>query len=263
MSDLATLRADLAAEQRDLDALVAPLPAASWTTPTPAAGWDVADQIAHLAYFDRAATRAIADPEGFATDLEAVVAAALEGRLDEMTLAREGRQPAALLAQWRDARAGLDRAATGLAPTARVPWFGPSMGAASFLTARLMETWAHGTDVADALGIERAATARLVHVARLGYITRDWSYRVRGEEPPAESVRVELDGPDGRRWTFGDEGADDVVRGPALDFCLVVVQRRHLDDTALVTGDLGRHWLLRAQAFAGGPTTGPEPRAAR
>ena len=32
------------------------------------------------------------------------------------------------------------------------PWYGPSMSARSFVTARLMETWAHGMDVADALG---------------------------------------------------------------------------------------------------------------
>jgi len=48
----------------------------------------------------------------------------------------------------------------------------------------------------------------------------------------------------------------DRVEGSALDFCLVVTQRRHLDDTKLdVTGDHAREWLQIAQAFAGEPTT--------
>ena len=60
------------------------------------------------------------------------------------------------------------------------------------------------------------------------------SYRARGLPVPDAAIRVELTGPDGDRWTFGPEDAADVVRGPALDFCLVVTQRRHPADTALV-----------------------------
>ena len=85
---------------------------------------------------------------------------------------------------------------------------------------------------------------------------------MRGEEPPTGEVRLELTAPSGAAWTWGPEGADDTVRGSAEEFCLVVTQRRHLDDTGLVAGDLGRHWLLRAQAFAGPPSDGPAPRGA-
>jgi uncharacterized protein (TIGR03084 family) len=75
---------------------------------------------------------------------------------------------------------------------------------------------------------------------------------------PAAAVRVELVGPSGDRWEFGPDGAADVVAGPALDFCHVVTQRRHLDDTALaVTGGAAREWLEIAQAFAGAPTSRP------
>jgi len=137
------------------------------------------------------------------------------------------------------------------------------MGAKSFLTARLMECWAHGQDVADAVAIERTPTDRVRHIAQLGFITRGWSYVNRGMEVPTGDVRVELTGPSGAVWRFGPGGATDVVTGPALDFCLVVTQRRHVDDTALhVTGEVARDWLEKAQAFAGGPTDGPAPRAA-
>ena len=74
-------------------------------------------------------------------------------------------------------------------------------------------------------------------------------------------VRLELLSPSGQPWTWGPHDADDVITGSAEEFCLVVTQRRHVDDTSLKTGALGRHWLLRAQAFAGGPTIGPERRA--
>jgi uncharacterized protein (TIGR03084 family) len=123
-----------------------------------------------------------------------------------------------------------------------------------------METWAHGTDVAGALQVERTATDRLRHVARLGYLTRAWSYRVRGEDLPSGDVRLVLTAPAGDLWTWGPRDAEDTVTGPAEEFCLVVTQRRHVKDTTIVAGDLGYHWLERAQAFAGAASEGPPPR---
>ncbi len=74
-------------------------------------------------------------------------------------------------------------------------------------------------------------------------------------------MRVELEAPGGDRWTWGDQELKDVVAGPAEDFCLVVTQRRHLDDTALtVRGPLAAEWMSIAQAFAGPPTEGRPPR---
>jgi uncharacterized protein (TIGR03084 family) len=134
------------------------------------------------------------------------------------------------------------------------------MSARSFLTARLMETWAHGQDVVDAVGAARPATDRLRHICRIGFITRGWSYANRGQEPPPGDVRLELTSPSGERWRWGPDGAPDVVAGPAVDFCLVVTQRRHVDDTGLrVEGAAARDWMARAQAFAGPPTDGPRP----
>jgi uncharacterized protein (TIGR03084 family) len=260
VSDLAGVAADLAAEQASLDVLVADLGDDRFHMATPSPGWDVADQIGHLAYFDHAAALALSDPGAFAASVEALVAAALEGGLDEATLGpTRARLPRETLAEWRAARTELLDAAAGADPSARVPWYGPSMNPVTFLRARLMEAWAHGVDVEDALGVRRAPSDRLRHVAELGLRTRTWSYRVRGEEPPPGEVALELTAPSGEIWRLGPEGADDVVRGPALDLCLVVVQRRHVEDTALVAGELGRHWLERAQAFAGGPTEGPAP----
>ena len=117
-----------------------------------------------------------------------------------------------------------------------------------------METWAHGHDVADALGVTRAGTARLRHIADLGVRTRQYSYAINGLELPDRDVRVELDGPDGATWTWGSS-TTDLVCGNALDFCLAVTQRRRPADTTLeVTGPLAREWIGIAQAFAGPPS---------
>ena len=139
--------------------------------------------------------------------------------------------PDELLNAWRRGRLELIAAAASVAPDARIEWYGPSMSKRSFLTARLMEAWAHGQDVVDAIGAERPATDRLRHVAQLGVITRGRSYKNRGLEAPAGDVRVELAAPSGDMWTWGDADVDDSVSGPAEDFCLVVTQRRHVDDT--------------------------------
>ena len=122
-----------------------------------------------------------------------------------------------------------------------------------------METWAHGQDVFDALKLKRTNTDRLRNIAHLGVSTFGWSYINRGMEAPKEQVRVELTAPSGALWTWGPEDAANKVVGPAEDFCLVVAQRRHVDDTNLVvSGDVARDWMLKAQCFAGPATDGPK-----
>ncbi|MCU1374583.1 MAG: hypothetical protein JWO68_1869, partial [Actinomycetia bacterium] len=118
----------------------------------------------------------------------------------------------------------------------------------------------HGQDVVDALGVTRAPTDRLRHVAFLGSRAVPNSYAAQGRTAPPVAVRIELVGPAGDTWTFGPGDATDVVRGPALDFCLVTTQRRHVADTALVAeGAVAAEWLGIAQAFAGPPGAGREP----
>ncbi|MEM1333964.1 MAG: TIGR03084 family metal-binding protein [Actinomycetota bacterium] len=259
----ASVRADLLDEQADLDALVAPLTDDDWRTPTASDRWTIADQIGHLAYFDRTAAWAIADEDRFRASL-AELAPGLSGdatpdEIDALTLSEfRAVDGSELLAMWRLRRAELADASDGLADATRVIWYGPSMGAKSFLTARLMECWAHGQHVADALAVERTPTDRLAHIAQLGVITRGWTYVNRGLEVPDVPVRVELAAPSGATWSFGPDDAEQAVIGDAVDFCLVVTQCRHVDSTELVVvGDAARDWMTKAQAFAGGATDGP------
>src|SRR5215475_1722712 len=165
MVDAADVIADLVAESSDVDSRVAGLTAADWARPTPAAGWTIAHQIAHLAWTDDAAIMAITDQDAYSAHL--VEAAAKPDSIVDEGAAAYLDEPAALLARWR---AGRQRLAAELAQVpagTRIPWYATPMTPASLATARLMETWAHGLDVADALGIEAVPTARLRHIAFL------------------------------------------------------------------------------------------------
>lgn len=250
---------DLAAESVSLRRLLAGVGGATWLTATPAAGWDIRDQVSHLAYFDGAARLALLDPDRFTAESES-----LGADPDEATerVAAQGRHRSgdAVRESFELARYDLIAAYRGADPRQRLPWYGVSMSAMSAATARLMETWAHGVDVADALGAPLEDTARLGHVAHLGVRTMPFSFSVHGREVPAAPVRVELGGPAGARWAWGPEDADDRVQGRTLDFCLVVTQRRHVNETGLrVSGAVARDWMGIAQAFAGPPTVRPEP----
>jgi uncharacterized protein (TIGR03084 family) len=258
MPDLVQLADDLRAEHAELDAFVSSILPGEWDTPTPAVGWSVRDQVSHLSFFDEEATLAATDPEAFNERLM-TAAADIDGYMNGPLAKGRAITPEEMLEWWRGSRASMLEAFAGVDPAARIPWYGPPMGLASFISARLMETWAHGQDVIDALGAKREPTERLRHVAFLGVRARRNSYAAHGMEMPEGEVRVELHGSDGDVWTFGD-ASENVVRGSAEGFCLLVTQRRHPADTDVETqGPLAAEWMSIAQAFAGPPGEGRRP----
>ena len=263
--DVTDVLADLRAEQQTLDDIVASLDTAQWQLPTPSPGWTIADQIGHLTYFDGTAALAVVDPPAFQDAMSSLLSSggAGEQSADDAVLGPyRAMTPDHLLTAWRANRAALASAGETMENDTRVAWYGPSMGAKSFLTARLMEAWAHGQDIIDTLGAARPATDRLRHIAQLGFITRGWTYMNRGLDVPSTPIRAELKLPSGEVLRFGPDAATESVVGPALAFCLVTTQRRHVDDTDIVvTGDSARDWMEKAQLFAGPPSTGPSSRS--
>jgi uncharacterized protein (TIGR03084 family) len=265
MSDLLTsLLDDLAAEGDQLRDTVERLGEAGWHAATPAEGWDVATSVAHLLWTDEVAVlaahslrgeedkaawdevvlAAMADPFGF-VDAGAVELAALPR--DEV------------LSRWSAGRSALRQALLEVPEGSKLPWFGPPMSPPSMVTARFMETWAHALDVYDAAGGRPEPTDRIRHVAHLGVRTRDFAFAQRELAPPAEEFRVELAAPSGEAWTWGPADASQSVTGSAYDFCLLVTQRVHRDDTDLVAvGEDAEQWLRIAQAFAGPAGNGRE-----
>jgi uncharacterized protein (TIGR03084 family) len=251
---------DLAWEQDTLDDLVAGLDPAGWEAVTLCDGWTVKDEISHLAYFDHTARLAVTDAEAFTAHIvEDFGKIKSMDEVADITLGPgRARNTDDLLTWWRTERRQLLDALLTLDPKTRLPWYGPPMSALSFATARLMETWAHGQDIYDVQKKTRPVSPGLKHIAHLGVRTFGWSFSNRGMEVPEVDVYVALNAPNGDRWTWGDEASPERITGPAEDFCLVVTQRRHVDDTGLAAdGETARQWMLVAQAFAGPPDEGP------
>jgi uncharacterized protein (TIGR03084 family) len=267
MPSVTELLDDLRAEHDSLDTVVRDLPAAQWSEPTPAAGWDVRDTISHLCFFDEAATLAIEDPPRFETWRNELVSRMSAGATPDVDLGRGLPDPAELLQRWRTSRANFIGAAerTGRVPEPpRITWFGPPMSLASFVTARIMETWAHGVDVRDALQqalVPEAVSSRLRHVCHIGYGARAFTFAAHGVADPGDPVAFEVTAPDGSTWIWGPADAEQRISGTALDMALVFTQRRHPDRTGVkATGSTAETWLSIAQAFAGPPTVTPEGR---
>lgn len=253
---------DLAAETESLLAVVARLGdgADGLDRVTPAEPWTIRDQLSHLAGFDEKARISVTDPDRFARELAEDFADGGDGLMQRQFVTGRSLSPAGVVDWLRTERAALIAAFGATDPAVRVPWYGPPMLVRSSAVARLMETWAHGIDVVDALGVAPTATDRLFHVAELGVKTFRFSFQNRGLAVPEERVRVELTGPSGavRVW---NPDSSDVVIGAVEEFCLVVAQRRHVADTALeVSGPVAEAWLSVAQVFAGPPGPGRKAR---
>ena len=164
--------------------------------PPPRLGWTIADQVTHLAYFDDVTLQSITDPGQFRRDADALAAGG-DDYPDRVAAAHRHLAGDALRTWFRTSRQRAAGRYAGCDPATRLPWFGPDMGVASSVTARIMETWAHGQDIADALGIEPPPTARLRHVAHIGI--RALRLQLPGQRPAGatEPIRVELTAPDG------------------------------------------------------------------
>ena len=269
MPTIDDLCSDLSAEHASLDAVVSNLDDTGWSTPTPAAGWDVRDTISHLTFFDEQATLAIDDPPAFEEHKSWLIASATAGEEPDVALGRGSDVPA-LLDRWRASRAALiGRALRAVGDSGgtppRVTWYGPPMSMASFISARIMETWAHGADIRDALGqpLESSVTDRLRHVCHLAYGARAFTFAAHGVADPGDPVAMVVDAPGGGSWTWGPPANEtpNTISGSALDVALVFTQRRHPSRTGVkVTGPTAELWLSIAQAFAGPPTITSEDR---
>jgi uncharacterized protein (TIGR03084 family) len=250
---------DLTAEGDEIDSLVAGLDAAGWALPTPASGWTITHQIAHLTAIFRMAALAASDAAAFGAlvaglsdDFNANVDAAMAGFLAE--------PPQRLLAHWRAARAASVAALSAVPAGQVVPWLVRPLPAPVLASAGMMELCGHGQDIVDALGAQRERTDRIGHLVAFAVRTWDFGYLARGLTPPQVEFRFELTAPSGALWAFGPQDAAQRITGPAEDFCLLVVRRRHRDDLALTaTGAAADHWLDIAQAYRGPAGPGRTP----
>ncbi|MGQ0823823.1 MAG: maleylpyruvate isomerase family mycothiol-dependent enzyme [Actinomycetota bacterium] len=240
---------DLAAEQRAIQDVVRAIAADDWLRPTPAWGWDVRDTIAHLADTDEMAIDTVRDGP-HALNKVAGRSAAGEDTTYQGVLRGRRHRGADVLRWWEDTSAAEGDVLRALDPAARVPW-GIGMRATSFVAARLMETWAHGLDVHAALGVAAQDTDRLAHVAWLATRALPYAFTVAGQEPPPDSLRVELTLPSGATWSYGPADAKARITGPAGEYCRVFVQRlpRRAATNVVADGAAAQRALAVARAY--------------
>ena len=251
---------DLAAEGNFLDGVVTDHQP-DFELPSAAPGWPIGHQIGHLIWTDRVSALACRDRAGFARQAEAF-GADPERTIDAGAVRAAAGSVPEVLGTWRSARSDLIDALRAVPAGQKIPWFGPSMSPATMASVRIMETWAHGVDVTDAVGLDPSATARLWHIAHLGVHTRDFAFSLHGMRSPSAPFRVELTAPSGETWCWGPATAADRITGSALDFCLLVTQRRHRVDLELTaTPGAAAGWLPIAQVFAGPAGAGRSARA--
>ena len=256
--------ADFRAEAEALGAVLAALGEAEWRQPTQFKGWTIDDVVLHLHFGDQLAAASVADPPAFQRLLGDVRAKRASGltSIEETRLRYGALGGGELLAAWHEQVQRLCGLLEQCDPEQRLEWAGPDMGVRMFTTARLMETWAHGQEVLDTLGLDRAPTDRLHGIATIGVRTFGWTFANRGLPVPAPVPHVRLDAPSGAVWAWQPPSTTDVVAGSALEFCQVVTQVRNVADTRLtVAGDAARSWMRIAQCFAGLPESPPMPGA--
>jgi len=257
---------DFEDESEALHALIAPLGEAALAEPTAFKRWTIGDIVGHLHFWNRAAFFALAEPVAFETlGGEAMAHLARGGMLRDFERSALGRLAGrALVAAWREFLHPMAQRFAAADPSARVQWVGPDMSVRSAITARLMETWAHGQAVYDALGVVRRNADRIRNIAVLGVNTYDWSFKVRGAKPPQPKPHLRLTAPSGGLWTWNEPSESELIEGTAEEFCQVVTQVRNIADTRLtVKGAAATAWMAQAQCFAGPPEAPPAPGARR
>ena len=237
---LSALVGDLSAEADALGSLLASLAPEQWLTATPAAGWDVRDSVAHIAIGNELAYECVTEhrvPKLMQEGLEAILEGDAAAKAFELKMIGRGRQMTAADVHrwWRTGNEALCKVLLSADPVARLPWGPNRMSPASFTTARVMETWAHGIDCFDAVGVTPVYTDRLHHVADLSVRALPYAFMINGVDAPG-AVRVELDAPSGASWSIGPEDAPTVIRGGAADWCRVAVHRDRHDERSRLAG---------------------------
>ncbi len=254
---------DFRDESEALFELLAPLGDADFDQATQFKGWTLNDVLGHLHMWNWAADLSLTDGDGFLTFVEGAMPDIRAGSLRGFEAKwREGLSGQKLRDAWREFYQPMSGRFADADPKLRVKWAGPDMSVLSSITARLMETWAHGQEIYDTLGVERVNADRIKNIAVLGVNTFGWTHINRGWDVPETPPCVKLTAPSGETWEWNGPAADNVVEGSAEQFCQVVTQTRNLADTDLkVTGGVAQRWMSVAQCFAGPPQDPPAPGA--
>ena len=226
--------------------------------------WTIEDVIAHLHMWNVAAGLTLQSRDAFQKFFTGIAKDLMAGKTHPeaqriwLDANQQGLCGKSLFEAWRSYYPELAEQYRNTDQTMRLAWAGPDMSAQAKIIARQMETWAHGQEVFDALGVERTDKDRIRNIAHLGVTTYSWSFRNRGEEPPSPKPYIRLTAPSGAIWEWNDPQTDNIVEGCAVEFSQIVTQTRNIADTSIKTiGATAERWMAIAQCFAGAAETPP------
>ena len=232
-----------------------------WNRKTQFKDWTINHVIGHMHMGNWATELSLKDSAAFQEFADSLLKSLASGislrEFEDICL--DGLKGKALLEKWREVYIKLSKRFETVDPKMRVKWVGLDMSARSKLTARLMETWAHGQEIYDILGVVRKEKGRIRNIAVLGVNTFGWSFIARGMEVPKNKPYVKLKSPEGEIWEWNDPSNDSMIEGSAVEFCQVVTQVRNVGDTSLkIVGETADKWMSIAQCFAGPPENPPK-----
>ena len=229
-----------------------------WTKPSQFKQWSCNDILVHLHFWNAQADLSLVDPEKFKLEIAAIHSEINSDGMRAMENRRIDERGRPLLERWQQLYRDMGPRWSTLDPRLRVQWAGPDMSVRSSITARQMETWAHGQAVFDLLGKRRDESDRIRNIVVLGVNTFGWSHKVRSVNVPEQMPSITLTAPSGEVWEYGDAASDNSIEGSAVEFARVVTQTRNIADTSLVvSGEIAVDWMAHAQCFAGPPETPP------
>lgn len=254
---------DFQQESQALAEHLSALTDADLATATAFKQWTLNDIIAHLHFFNQMAHYSLVDETRFADEMKKLYERMAGGQsmVQATNELLDGLHGHSLLEAWQQTISEMTPQWIDADPRQRLKWVGPTMSVRSSISARLMETWAHGQAAYDLMGIERINTDRIRSVVVMGINTFGWTFKNRDEPVPASPPRVVLQAPSGTQWLFHEDASQtDSIKGSAEAFCQVVTQVRHASDTDLVvSGPTASAWMSKAQCFAGKPNDPPAP----
>ena len=221
--------------------------------------WTINDIITHLHMWNWAADLSLTDESALLEFIDGVKSAIPQiGMRQFETHWINGLAGRVLVSRWREYYTEMAARWGEADPRIRLKWAGPDMSVLSSITARLMETWAHGQAVYDQLGVKRVDTDRIHNIAVLGVNTFKWTFLNRNWTVPDHVPWVVLAAPSGERCSWNESNLANRISGSATEFCQVVTQTRNIADTQLkVSGPVAERWMANAQCFAGTPESPP------